>query len=191
MDQAEALFEAITPSGLAKGYIDELALTFYEPETQLLSVDDALVDRLDHWREEMLRYTKSIENVDELLQILFAQLFVLRSVEDRHLAPDLPKLLGTLRENERIDLNKLNEVFSEAKQSIQSELFDTLIDFQEFPESVLRGIIKDLYFPSQLPGSSYNYNFAWIDADILGRAYEKYLSTILVPKVLKTAQLSL
>lgn len=190
IEQAENLFDAVTPYGLSRGYIDELAIKYYEPENQLLPVDDALVDRLDHWRGELIRYTKSIDNVDELLQTLFAQLFVLRSIEDRNLAPQLPGLSGALKGSERIDVARVLEVFSEARQSIQSELFENIIDFQDFPESVLSGIVKDLYYPTQLPGERYRYNFAWIDANILGRAYEKYLSTILVPKVLKTPQLT-
>lgn len=50
-----------------------------------------------------------------------------------------------------------------------------------FPDSVLAGIIHDLYTPAQLPAGSQRYNFSWIDADILGRAYEKYLATVYLP----------
>jgi hypothetical protein len=68
---------------------------------------------------------------------------------------------------------------AKASSQIQSELFDQ-IDFDIFPPFVLAGIIRDLYTPSHLPISDAEYNFSWIDADVLGRAYEKYLSTLLL-----------
>lgn len=49
------------------------------------------------------------------------------------------------------------------------------------PENLLGGIIHDLYTPYNLPSEGLRYNFAWIDADVLGLAYEKYLATVLAP----------
>ncbi len=44
------------------------------------------------------------------------------------------------------------------------------------------GIINDLYSPHGGPAGFKRYNFAWMDADVLGSAYEKYISSILVPR---------
>lgn len=185
------LLEALTPSGLTLGLIDELALKHYSPDRLLLPVDDALVDRLDHWREETLRFVKAVENVDSILQELFAQFFVLRAVEDRNLAPQLPRLDSVLCEGDRVNRKAIDDLFSEAKRNIQSELFNGIIDLEKIPDFVLGGIIRDLYVPHQLPGKDFKYNFAWIDADILGRAYEKYLSTVLVPSTVMPPQIRL
>lgn len=182
------VFEALTPSGLRQGRIDEIALEYSKPENQLQPVDDALVDRLDHWRDEALRYAKRISDIDYKLQTLFAQLFILRAVEDRKIEPRLPSLWDTLRSTGEIDLIALKELFAGAKGYIQSELFDAVY-LDDIPEFVLSGIIKDLFIPEQVPVAGSRYNFTWISADILGRAYEKYLSTILVPSAAVSPQM--
>lgn len=173
------ILEAITPTGLTGGVIDEVALNQYKPEAQLHPVDDALVDRLDHWRDETMRHVTDTTDVDRKLQTLFAQLFVLRAVEDRRLLPELKSLYAGIQGSE-VDVAFLLSLFSQAQKKIQSELFDEQVDLDQIPPFVLAGIIKDLYEPEQLPGERSRYNFAWIEADILGRAYEKYLSTLLV-----------
>lgn len=183
-----ALLEALTPSGLTEGRIEELAIRFYAPDSQLVQVDDALVDRLDHWRAETIRHARNLTDIDEKLHTLFAQLFVLRVVEDRKLAA-LPSLWSTVGPSS-VDITALRELYQSARLSIVSELFD-VVNFEDFPPFILAGIIRDLYVPTHLPMSDAKYNFAWLDADILGRAYEKYLSTLLIPSASLPPQLAL
>lgn len=135
-----------------------------------------LSNGLDHWRLVALRYGRDARHLDEDLHILFAQLFVLRAVEDRGIARNIPRLETTVAD-ENVDIDRLHQLFGRAREVIQSQLFadDPLV---RFPDFVLAGIIRDLYIPSQLPRGSQRYNFAWIDADVLGRAYEKYLANI-------------
>lgn len=185
--QADIL-EALTPSGLTDGRIEEIAIRFYAPDSQLVQVDDALVDRLDHWRAETIRHASNLTDIDEKLHTLFAQLFVLRVVEDRKLAA-LPSLWSTVGPSS-VDIQALRELYQSARLSIVSELFD-VVNFEDFPPFILAGIIKDLYVPTHLPMSDTKYNFAWLDADILGRAYEKYLSTLLIPSSSLPPQLAL
>jgi hypothetical protein len=139
-----------------------------------------LVDRLDQWRSEAIRHSKPIPNLDEKLQTLFAQLFVLRAVEDRNLTSELPSLSAMLRPDKTADLAALQDLFNHAKDQIQSELFDVRVP-EEIPDFIHGGIIHDLYYPHQLPVRTARYNFSWVNADVLGRAYEKYLSTVLIP----------
>jgi|GEM_PF-1623584 len=174
------VFESITPDGLTQGTIDEIALKQYKPENQLLPVDDALVDRLDHWRDEAMRHVIDTADLDRNLQTLFAQLFILRAIEDRKLLPELKSLCNAVNGPE-VDYAFLRGLFAEAQTKIQSELFDELVNIDQLPAFVLAGIISDLYRPEDLPGTNCRYNFAWIEADVLGRAYEKYLSTLLIP----------
>jgi len=77
-----------------------------------------------------------------------------------------------------LDRAALSEIFAFARQNLQSELFSADI-IRQIPDQVLFGLINDLYFPVHLPLEGARYNFAWIDADVLGRAYEKYLSQVL------------
>lgn len=169
---------AITPEGVATGRLDQVAARIYMPDRFLTPVDDALVARLDHWRLEALRFGPAAGELDEDLHTLFAQFFVLRAVEDRRLAPEIPPLESTVEQG--VDVERLRDLFSLAREVIQSQLFaDDLL--HHFPNFVLAGIIHDLYTPSQLPRGSQRYNFAWIDADVLGRAYEKYLANVYMP----------
>ena len=174
-----------TPDGIIKGHILDATKEYLDPEHFLMPVDDALVDSLDNWRRESLRFAKSTDNFDENLQTLFAQLFVLRAVEDRTLNASLPSLASTFVEQKRVDVNQVKSIFAMARAEITSDLFSHSV-LDDIPDFVLGGIISDLYRPSHLPGNNARYNFAWIDADVLGRAYEKYLSTLLVPSTIES-----
>jgi hypothetical protein len=184
------LFEAVTPEGLTYGKIEQVAARFFEPDRLLMPVDDALVDRLDHWRDEAMRFTSAPESVDQTINQLFAQMFVLRAVEDRRLAPEVPSLDSLVDPYGKVAVGALAALFKTAHTHLQSELFDdkTVLNI---PPAILGGIITDLYVPPQLPVENARYNFAWIDADILGRAYEKYLAELLVPSSRRNPQLSL
>jgi methylase of polypeptide subunit release factors len=173
--------KAITPQGIADNEIERVATKLYQPDRVLLPVDDALVERLDHWRSETLRHSRKVANVDESLQTLFAQFFILRSVEDRELiSGGLPTLRSLCNASGVVDILKLRELIQQAAILIGAEIFTTA-PLDDIPELVLGGIINDLYIPNALPSGTSRYNFAWIDSDVLGSAYEKYLSTILAP----------
>lgn len=76
------VFDAFRPEKIRSNDIAKIATRFYQPDRILKSVDDVLVERLDYWRAEALRFSSRVEGVDDNLQTLFAQLFVLRTVED-------------------------------------------------------------------------------------------------------------
>ncbi|MDP2895551.1 MAG: N-6 DNA methylase [bacterium] len=185
-----SVLEALTPVGLEQGRVEKIASREQEPDRRLVAVDENLVNSLDVWRDEALRYSSSPAEVDGKLQNVFAQLFVLRVVEDRGLAPSIPALETAIPRRGELNRDALQGIFEAAKSSIQSELFDSCAP-GDVDDYVLEGIIHDLYYPKDFPVANVRYNFAWIDADVLGRAYEKYLSEVLVPVGRRTAQLSL
>ena len=178
--QGEEVRRALAPNGVADGTIERLAARQKEPTNFLRTVDDELVDRLDSWREEALRYASEAPHVDDRLQTLFAQLFALRTVEDRVLDPAVPPLSTVLVGSDRFDKAKWARLFAIAKERVGSELFDYDVSIA-IPEHVVAGVVRDLYWPRGLPAADATYNFAWIEADVLGAAYEKYLSTVLQP----------
>lgn len=179
IEAALDIFDALTPEGLTYGQIERVAARFPHPDEFLLPVDDALVSRLDYWRSEIARYSRDITRADEIAHRLFAQLFVLRAVEDRGLASEMGSIVSCVEDN-KVNRNKVEQILSYAHRHLQSGLFDPKIA-ADIPEQILAGIIRDLYFPLHLPIGNARYNFAWIDADVLGRAYEKYLSQVLQP----------
>lgn len=171
--------EALTPDGVMNGTLVRHALSTYQFDDQLLPVDDELVRRLGLWRKQAFEFVPKADQMDEQLQMLFAQLFVLRVVEDRELADNLPALRSVLR-GETVDREALATLYTAARPAIQSDLFAEA-PYLGLPDHVLSGIIRDLYNPPHLPHTA-QYNFAWLDVDVLGRAYEKYLSTIPVER---------
>jgi hypothetical protein len=180
IEQEQAFLNAFKPEKLADGEPDRLALQRYPNPHLVQPVDDELVDRLDAWRDEALKSSKMHTGVDDHLQTLFAKLFVLRTIEDRGLAPNVNPLSEAVDNRSDLNLESLIATFEQAREYIGSELFDN-IQLQLIPKHVISGIIQDLYVPRRLPHSGSRYNFAWIDSDVLGLAYEKYLSTILQP----------
>ncbi|MFN8684285.1 class I SAM-dependent DNA methyltransferase [Paracoccus sp. P2] len=152
-----------------------------QPTSLLQAVDDALVERLDSWREKAVRYSRSaVTKVDSQLQTLYAQLFVLRTVEDRGLDDVIPRIASAVISPDSFDFDAWKVILSRAKQRIGSDLFsdDVVLDIEPH---ILCGVVRDLYVPKKVPGADAKYDFSWISADVLGLAYEKYLSTVLQP----------
>jgi hypothetical protein len=181
------LLELFTPEGLLDGKLETAAKAHASPDQQLLPVDEALVNQLDFWRSEAMRFANWSAGVDDAVQLLFSQLFILRAVEDRKLIPDMPNLESTLDPRGELNLSLLEKRFEMAKAEIQSDLFDSQ-PAKELPPFVVAGIIQELYRPRHLSALNARYNFQWIPADVLGRAYEKYLSNVLVPTRLPPRQ---
>lgn len=182
------ILQALTPDDVVNGNLDEAAVKVLEPESQLIAVDDALFVSLDAWRNQAFRFAPSAAGVDEQLHNLFVQLFVLRVVEDKKQVKNLTPLLDAVTSPDSVSHEILEKIFAEARRHIQGELFEGGAPL-DVPEFVIAGIIRDLYYPKHLPDETATYNFAWIDPDILGRAYEKYVSTILSPARVSSAQM--
>lgn len=184
------LLSAFTPDGVQKGTLEATARRFLVEDDRLSPVDDALVDLLDAWRDEAFESAASEDGIDEAVQTLFSQLFILRAIEDRGLAPAVPSIGGVLRPGAVADLDALHAVFTAARNDVQSDLFDEH-PYLRLPPFIVGGIIRDLYRPATLPIEKFKYNFAWITADVLGRAYEKYLSSIIVARPKADRQMSM
>ncbi len=174
------ILDGFTPEALVSRQLSNVASRIEEPTGFLSPVDDALVDRLDRWREQALRYARNSFRVDDLLQTLYAQLFVLRTVEDRKLEADIPAVEQVLNGPEAIDWDLWDSLLGQARARIGSDLFENDVA-RSIPEHVVSGVIRDLYSPQRVPGRNARYDFSWIDADVLGLAYEKYLATVLHP----------
>jgi hypothetical protein len=177
---AADIIASLTPDSIREGRVDDLAFASDVVDQPLAAVDDVLVETLDHWRDEAMRYSADTEQIDEKLQTLFSQLFVLRCIEDRKLSDATPSLESIILPTNRDIAKRLDSIFDSAKTFIQSELFAER-PYREIPSDIVKGVIKDLYTPQSIPIKNFRYNFAWIDAGILGWAYQKYLSNVLSP----------
>jgi N-6 DNA Methylase len=178
--QNDPVIKSLTPSDLIQGATERVAWRKKKPERLLRPVDDELVERLDDWRDQAVRFAREESGVDEHLQALYAQLFVLRTVEDRNLEPEVPALRSTIKTSTSIEWAQWSGMIALARERVGSDLFDQ-DPAREIPEHVVAGVVNDLYRPRGLPIHEARYNFAWIEADVLGAAYEKYLATVLAP----------
>ncbi len=181
-ESRNSIVQALGPYGLIEERIEPIAKGVTTVTGILQPIDDRLVERLDQWRDEAMRYTAKTKDVDEKLQTIYSQLFVLRAVEDRKLDPSLPTLESVVRNSDDINVSAWNRLFQQARARVGSDLFHTNYG-KDVPKHVLAGVILDLYQPREpLPGGNVRYDFSWIDSDVLGTAYEKYLSTVLKPR---------
>lgn len=174
----DQILARLTPHGILSGDLEERCFQVSPPDGYFSSVDDALFQALDHWRSKAFGAAQDTSDLDSKLQHFFVQLFVLRAVEDRGLAPDVPSAASSIGADGSVDRAALEAVFKRARHKIQRELFAA--PPPDVPERIIGGIVEDLYTPRNLPSGATRYNFDWIDPDILGRAYEKYVSTVLV-----------
>ncbi len=175
------LLKFFAPEGVRQGEPARRLPDLERPTAILKAVDEALVERLDAWRDKAVRYSRgTVSRIDEQLQTLYAQLFVLRTVEDRALDATIPPVLEAVVSPDVFEQERWNTIFDRAQRQIGSDLFaeDATEGIEPF---ILCGVIRDLYFPTRVPGRDVRYDFSWISADVLGSAYEKYLSTVLQP----------
>ena len=173
--EAAPLLKLFTPEGLAGSKLDRAANRARRPEGIFTPVDEQLVDRLDRWRRELLRLSvaRSWGDADEAVHTLFSQLFILRTVEDRGLVDDDLSLRQVRKAG--ATAATVAGLIGRAGGEIESELFAGTV-VGGVPDDVVSQIVDDLYRPRGLPPGATEYNFRWIGADVLGSAYEKYLS---------------
>lgn len=153
-----------------------------------LPVEKSLYNQLLNWRTELFNqifhYQRdkgiTLRQTDELIQQFINRLIFIRNVEDRGIEEN--KLRAALhqwrssgRESDLID--RIRDIFRDFASIYDSDLFPLLDAWDSvFVESVtLERIIDGLYErPTRLAG----YDFAAIDADVLGAVYEQYLGYV-------------
>jgi len=156
-------------------------------KAKLAPIDQQLLDDFSRWRntlsKNILSYNKdkklTEEELDETVQRLLNRLVFIRKAEDAELEERV--LQQTLRswesDGSKALYVRLGELFIDFRERYDSELFDEArVDEVVITNDVLKEIINGLY---ETKDKLRRYNFAWIDADVLGAVYEQYLGHIL------------
>lgn len=182
----DALLKALTPQEVLRGSLDKV-VSQQGSDRLLVPIDDALVEALDRLRDDAMRHAKWSDKIDYVVHQVFSQFFILRAIEDRKIDPVIPPLQSALRRDKTLDENILNGIIKAARTRIQKDLFGRNASSELAPTTVAR-IIMELYEPPHLRAIGAKYHFQWVGADVLGRAYEKYLSTVLEPRTLEVKQ---
>jgi hypothetical protein len=154
-----------------------------------IPIEERLFKLLRQWREDLynqiLHHNEEWlkqEQIDEIIEKLFNRLIFIRTAEDRNLEEKKLHSAVYLWKSHRHKNSELKaslkEIFEYYKGYYDSELFEThLLDDNRLSiyESTLADILYGLY---DIPGGTASYNFAVIDADVLGRVYEQYLGYV-------------
>ncbi|HEX9075774.1 MAG TPA: N-6 DNA methylase, partial [Anaerolineae bacterium] len=152
-------------------------------------ITQSLFDNLKDWRAKLYTLLREYnrgklydaKQIDDAVQRILDRLIFIRTAEDREVEAE--KLIALVRElkdrNRPNDLiPELNKRFRALDRVYNSQLFAPHYseDLDIGEPSTLAGIINGLYGS---PANFTSYNFALIDADVLGRVYEQYLGYVL------------
>jgi type I restriction-modification system DNA methylase subunit len=160
-----------------------------------VSIDDELLTDIISWRQKLLasirKHTKqeySRAELEEIAQILLDRIIFIRTVEDRRreARPDetIKAILNQYDADKSIDVkNQMNRLFRHYDEIYDSKLFTYDENDTEKRHECERVEIDNLTYVRVLretydKDEVYSYNFADIDADILGAMYEKYIGTM-------------
>lgn len=151
-----------------------------------ISIDNDLLESLNDWRERIYRDIKfrygkeySDELIEEIVQKIIDRLIFIRKIEDMQ----GKRILEQVVRQESPEMYKeLKKIFAKFNDEYNSKLFGETkddihqADLIDLSNSTLTQVIAGMYKPK---GRTVTYNFAIIDADILGQIYEQYLGHIL------------
>jgi len=185
----------LTPHALDQRLLDEHAQRT-GVRRRAVPIEKRLYESMRQWRELLFNHMRAaldwktdaqLRTGDEAIQRLIDRLIFLRNCEDRGIGKtDLRALLHRVRShprNVRVT-ESLLRIFAEAAATYDSELFqtDALVDVlllglatRTDVDDTVAKIIEGLY---SVPRSYAEYDFAQMDADVLGQVYEQYLGYV-------------
>jgi adenine-specific DNA-methyltransferase len=168
---------------IEKGEIDTWAeREFKKPKRE--NVDVQLAKDLIRWRNVLFENLKlwnggkkvTDKQIAKSVQTLLDRLIFMRTTEDRGIENE--HLRELLRNNEEKKANierGIKDLFRGYDSWYDSRLFEPqLCDELEYEDSFLKTVIGELYKNTK----GIRYNFAKINADVLGSIYEQYLGQI-------------
>ncbi|MFA6306625.1 MAG: TaqI-like C-terminal specificity domain-containing protein [Patescibacteria group bacterium] len=175
----------LSKESMLKGDLDKYAeANFKKPKKE--AVDKLLADDLVKWRSLLFKDLKgwngdkklSDKQIAESVQRLLDRLIFIRTTEDRKIEGEKLREIVRNWEDGKGKLNladEMKKLFRDYNDGYNSKLFlpaicDTLI----YEDELLARIIKELYKNTK----GIRYDFASINADILGSIYEQYLGQI-------------
>ncbi len=177
----------LSRTSFAEGLLDREAEKVYKKSIKT-PITQTLFDNLKDWRADLYKNLRAYNRdklytpkmIDDAVQRILDRLIFIRTAEDREVeCENLLALVRELRDRNRMNdlIPALNRRFRELDGVYNSQLFAPhYSEDMTYEPTTLTNVIEGLY------GSAANfvrYNFAFIDADVLGRAYEQYLGYVL------------
>jgi type I restriction-modification system DNA methylase subunit len=186
-DKWEQISNVFSKEAVLKGLFDKYA-TEKTTKRGTTTVDKEILAEIEGWRDELakniaLRNGKlSVYDLNFAVQKTIDRILFLRICEDRGIER-AEQLLGLINGG-RI-YPRLFELFEKADEKYNSGIFhfrrekdrpespDELSANLKVDDDVLKGILKDLYYPHS------PYEFSVMPAEILGNVYEQFLGKVI------------
>ncbi len=183
----DEIFEIFSRDAVLKGSFDKYAESS-KVKKGTTSVNDAFLTEIESWRDTIARNLAlrnpdlSQHDLNFTVQRTIDRIVFLRICEDRGI--EQYGRLMALQNGDRV-YARLCEMFRRADERYNSGLFhfqkdkgraespDTLTLNLAIDDSVLKNIIRNLYYPDS------PYEFSVLSADILGQVYEQFLGKVI------------
>jgi methylase of polypeptide subunit release factors len=182
IDHSEYLAEAhqleiLTPQSVARNDLNELYSTF-RGRKRRIPIDRHLVERMVRWRHLGLEALKASDSdTDQLIHRLINSLFLIRYLEDTNKTSETPLIEIANLQNDDQFISHLWTILDHTAKRTGYTVPNRheLINLNQTP---LKHLIRELY---GYPDYGITYDFAAMNVDVLGRFYEEYLRTDVVP----------
>lgn len=182
IDHSEYLAEAhqleiLTPQSVARNNLNELYSAF-RGRKRRIPIDRHLVERMVRWRNLGLDALEASGSAtDQLIHRLINSLFLIRYLEDTGKTSETRLIEVANVQNEDQFIKQLRRIFEHTAKRTGYTVpnRNELINLNHTP---LKSLIRELY---GYPEYGVTYDFGAMNVDVLGRFYEEYLRTDVVP----------
>ena len=173
VEKYDEIYSKISRENVYNGTFDEL---FSKNESLGLTIDQVFLKQINEWRLKLGNYLYQINNDLEAInyetQEIINQIIFLRICEDRNL-PIYQKLNIIIEDTPSKLKNDLQNIILRANKKYNSGLFKNYELMTSIDDSILKDIIRSLYYPVS------PYDFSVISSNLLGDIYEIFLSETL------------
>jgi tRNA1(Val) A37 N6-methylase TrmN6 len=169
--------ELLTPQGIAHNRLDQL-YDAVEGKKRRIPIDLHLMERMSGWRHLALQALGvQAASADSLIHRLINTLILIRYLEDIKKL-DAPSLMELLNESDKSTfITGLHSIFAYVKE-LTSYRVPIGTEIRVVENVPLRRLISQLY---GYPDLGIKYDFSAMTVDVLGRFYEEYLRSSVLP----------
>ena len=173
IDKYDEIYSKISRENVYNGTFEDL---FSKNESLGLTIDQVFLKQINEWRLKLGNYlyqsNKDLESINQETQEIINQIIFLRICEDRNL-PVYQKLNIVIEDSPSKLKTDLQNIILKANRKYNSGLFKNYELITSIDDSILKEIIKSLYYPVS------PYDFSVISSNLLGDIYEIFLTETL------------
>ena len=173
IDKYDEIYSKISRENVYNGSFEDL---FSKNESLGLTIDQVFLKQINEWRLKLGNYlyqsNKDLESINQETQEIINQIIFLRICEDRNL-PVYQKLNIVIEDSPSKLKTDLQNIILKANRKYNSGLFKNYELITSIDDSILKEIIKSLYYPVS------PYDFSVISSNLLGDIYEIFLTETL------------